>query len=104
MTGYAMLIYADEGIYYFNPLAAKTEEEAVNEALDYIDSGHTVSNNGDLHFKIIDVTNSHDYTTADYEEFFEQKNAEAMKRWKEQEEKLEREQFERLKKKFDKST
>lgn len=95
-----MLVIYDR---YFPLLRGGTIEDAVQAALEEIYSGETgYEDDGDLPFEIIEVTSSKRYSTYDYQEFFEKKYAAEKKRREEQQNRLEREQFERLKKKFNK--
>lgn len=97
---FAMLFYADEDIYYFNELSAKTQKDAVDEALKYIDSGHFAHHDGAFHFEIIELYSRQSYNTQDYQEFFDKRAEEERKKHAAQTERQEREMWDRLKKKF----
>lgn len=103
MTKYAMIFGGGNGVSYFLPLLRHgTLDEAIEAALDHIDSGEDISDDGDTQFEIIEITNSNKYTTANYQDFFEKRLERRREFQQKQEERNEREHFERLKKKFGK--
>ncbi len=102
MTKYAVLFYNMDGVYHYIPLIREggTYEQAVEAALEYISDGEVAHDDGDLRFQIVEIAKEHNLNTADHQNYFEKKVAEARKRQQEQYERNEKEQFERLKKKF----
>lgn len=102
MTKYAMIIYADEGSYWYVPLLTKgTLDEAVKAALEEIHSTDHFNDDGDMSFKIIEVASVNEFTTANHQAFFAEKKSAEQKRYQEQEDRNEKAYFERLKKKFE---
>lgn len=103
MNKYALLFYGDEGVYYYIPLLGKdaTLDDAKNAALEYIARGETFCDDGDLSFEIAEIASVNEYTTADYQPFFEKKTKEARKHRKEEQDRADKVRYEELKKRFD---
>jgi hypothetical protein len=78
-----------------------TQEQVLNAALEHI---HNSKYNREhkLYFEIIEVANVEKHNTLKYQDLFEKWTAEKIKHAKELHERIEKEQFERLKKKFEK--
>lgn len=98
----ALLVYNMDGVYHHIPLAAKTLEKAETEALEYMYSEMSIMYDDERMFEIIEVGEKHRYNTEEFKEWFDKRLEKDRKHAREQQERLEREQFERLKKKFDK--
>ncbi len=104
MTRYALILYASDGVYHYVGLANedKTLEQAIDVALETIYGGELSRDYDDLDFEIVEVANIHHYNTAGYKEYFDKKEAASRKKYTEQQDRNDKDQFERLKKKFDK--
>lgn len=98
MPRYAMLLYDEEYIPLTNE--GGTLELAVEVALERIYDDDR--DDGDLDFEIVELSKAHQYNTADYQDYFGKKYAEAQKHHKEQQAKRDQEEFDRLKKKLGK--
>lgn len=103
MTKYALALYEMDGVYSYIPLAQddKTLDEAIQIALKTIYSGDLNRDYDDLDFDIVEINTIHQFNTTDYQEYFDKQEAASKKRQKAQQDRLDKEQFERLKKKFD---
>ena len=102
MNSYAVLFYQDEGIYSYMSLGNNmTLEEAKDAALEYIASGHTYCDDGDLRFIIVETGLQTECTTADHQSFFKKKTEEARKRRKAEQDRADKVRYEELKNKFD---
>lgn len=105
MTKYALIIPGatqyGRGDQYI-PLVREggTLEQAIGVALETFADGEVVSFDHDVNFEIIEITAKHEYNTRDYNEFFEKRTAMYMAERQKQQDMLDKEQFERLKKKF----
>lgn len=99
MIKYALRIYDS-----YIPLIrdSGTLEQAIEAALEVFDAGEVANFDRDLDFEIIEIARVHKYNTGNYNDFFEKRAAEWTKLQKERQDRLDREAFERLKKKFDK--
>ncbi len=88
---------------HYVPLIRETGtlEQAITAALEVFNDGEIVSFDDDLDFEILEVSAAHKYNTSDYQDFFDKKLAAWKKQQQEQQDRLDRANFERLKKKFE---
>jgi|SRR6266568_3410545 len=96
---YAMLVDAHEGIYYYTPLVAKTLEEAKYEALQHIYMSRIRPFDG-FRFEIITVTDNQTYNTDNFKDWIDQKDKEYWAKQQKIQDGIDKQQYERLKKKF----
>lgn len=100
MTKYAFVFHD-----HYVPLIREggTLENAIKMALEEIyNNDYPYDYNGDTKFEIIEIANTTQHKTSDHKDFFDKKTAEWKKHQKEQQDRIDKEQYEKLKQKFGK--
>ena len=95
---FAILIYADEGTYYYTPLEAKTLKDAEAEALEHVyERGDPEYTN----WEIAQVSGTHEYHGENFRDFFRKKDEAFRIKQQDSRDRFDREQYERLRAKFE---
>ena len=97
---YALLVYADEGTYYYTPLEAKTLDEAREKALEILFERGL---DKETDFKIMEISNAetHRFEGEQFSSWFKHRRQQARQESEARRERDDRDLYESLKKRFE---